>query len=498
MKFFKFEDLRKYFFKLVNLFAENKNYILCKYLPTSIMMTLSAYIYSLLRGVKDSILVPALGAELISFIKFYGVFPSTIIFFVCFSKLANILTRDKLYYVITSFFISFFMLYAFILSPNSEFLQPDLSSWAMQYPKLKYQIIMVQNWTVSLFYVMSELCGTVMLTLLFWQFANDLYSIKEAKSTYALFGLIGQLGLVAAGLVQREISTYFIEHPYDNMAWSLTIKWMMVSILFAGLGLMTIYWWMYKNVWPNPALCDRKHNSDKEKIRLSVLESFKYVFSSRYLWFIMLIVFCYGVGINLIESVWKDQLRIKYFTSNSYSAFMGNFHVYFGLITICIMMFGAYILRTFKWIVAALFTPLGAGFTGAVFFTLIILQDLFGPWLNSFDISLLTMAIMVGSLQVILFKAFNYAFVDATKEMAFIPLDRELRTKGKAAVDVIGGRFGKAFGAIMQQLMFQFISPNLSDLTHEIFIVFIITMALWVFSVISLNKEFIKVADNQQ
>ena len=138
------------------------------------------------------------------------------------------------------------------------------------------------------------------------------------------------------------------------------------------------------------------------------------------------------------------------------------------------------------------------GFTGAVFFTLIILQDLFGPWLNSFDISLLTMAIMVGSLQVILFKAFNYAFVDATKEMAFIPLDRELRTKGKAAVDVIGGRFGKAFGAIMQQLMFQFISPNLSDLTHEIFIVFIITMALWVFSVISLNKEFIKVADNQQ
>ncbi len=498
MKFFKVKDLQKYFVKLVNLFAENRNYILCKYLPTSIMMTLSAYIYSLLRGVKDSILVPALGAELISFIKFYGVFPSTIIFFICFSKLANLLTRDKLYYTITSFFISFFTLYAFILSPNSELLQPDLSDWIVEYPKLKYQIIMMQNWTVSLFYVMSELCGTVLLTLLFWQFANDLYSVKEAKRTYALFGLIGQLGLVAAGLVQREISTYFIYHPHDNMAWALTIKWMMVSILFAGLGLMVIYWWMYKNVWPNPALCNRKHNSDKEKIRLSVIESFKYVFSSRYLWFIMVIVFCYGVGINLIESVWKDQLRIKYATQSSYSAFMGDFHIYFGLIVICAMMFGAYILRTFKWIVAALFTPLGAGFTGVIFFTLIILQDLFGPWLSSFDISLLTMSIMVGSLQVILFKAFNYAFVDATKEMAFIPLDRELRTKGKAAVDVIGGRFGKAFGAIMQQLMFQFISPNLSDLTHEIFIAFVITMALWVFSVISLNREFIKVADSHQ
>ena len=77
--------------------------------------------------------------------------------------------------------------------------------------------------------------------------------------------------------------------------------------------------------------------------------------------------------------------------------------------------------------------------------------------------------------------------------MAFIPLDRELRTKGKAAVDVIGGRFGKSFGAVLQQLMFQFINPNLSNLTHEICMIFIIVMAIWVYSVVSLNKQFVKI-----
>jgi len=175
---------------------------------------------------------------------------------------------------------------------------------------------------------------------------------------------------------------------------------------------------------------------------------------------------------------------------------MGKFHIIFGFATIIVMMFGAYILRKFKWIVSALFTPLGAGFTGVIFFNLIIFRESFDELFSSFNMSLLSMAVMVGSLQVILFKSFNYAFVDATKEMAFIPLDRELRIKGKAAVDVIGGRFGKAFGAILQQLMFQFISPNLSELTCEIFFVFFITMIMWILAVVALNKEFYRLTKN--
>jgi len=481
--------------KVLESFRQNQRYILCKYLPTSVMLMLSAYIYSLLRGVKDSILVPKLGAELISYVKFYGVFPSTIIFFICFSKLANMLSRDRLYLVIVSFFICFFLLYAFAFGPYSNAFQPDLSHWIEAFPSLKYQITMIQNWTISLFYIMAELCGTVMLTLLFWQFANDLYSVREAKKTYALFGLIGQIGLVVAGIVQNHVSNYFLEHPTDHQTWALSLKWLMASIAFAGFGAIAIYHWMYRNVLFNQELCERQLNAVTEKVSLSVKDSFKYVFSSRYLWLIMLIVFCYGVGINLIESVWKDQLRLQYTSNSSYSAFMGKFHIYFGCATVSVMLLGNYILRTFKWIVAALCTPIGAGLSGATFFTLIIFKDLFKPLLDSFGMTVLSMAVILGSLQVIVFKSFNYAFVDATKEMAFIPLDRELRTKGKAAVDVIGGRFGKSFGAVLQQIMFQFINPNLSMLTHEICIAFIVTMGLWIFSVIALNKEFTKVAD---
>ena len=481
--------------KLLELIAQNKKYLLYKYAPTSLMLMLSAYIYSLLRGVKDSILVPRLGAELISFVKFYGVFPSTIIFFICFSKLANILSREKLYISIVSFFISFFLIYAFILEPYQPIFHPDLSQFAIKYTKLKYQIMLVENWTITLFYIMSELCGTVMLTLLFWQFANDLYTVSEAKKTYALFGLIGQSGLVIAGLVQNHISEHFINSMMDEKVWETSLKWMMISIAIAGIGAMAIYLWMYKNVLTNPELCQRQHNAVTEKVSLSVKDSFKYVFSSKYLWLIMVIVFCYGVGVNMIESVWKDQIRQQYSTQNAYSSFIGKFHIFFGCSTIAVMLLGNYILRTFRWLVPALCTPIGAGSTGVIFFSVIIFKDFFKPLLDNYNLTLVSLAVILGSIQVIIFKSFNYAFVDATKEMAFIPLDRELRTKGKAAVDVIGGRFGKSFGAILQQLMFHFISPSLSNLTVELCIAFVITMTMWIFSVIALNKEFIKVAD---
>jgi AAA family ATP:ADP antiporter len=64
----------------------------------------------------------------------------------------------------------------------------------------------------------------------------------------------------------------------------------------------------------------------------------------------------------------------------------------------------------------------------------------------------LMLAVIIGAAQNIVSKGAKYALFDPCKEAAYIPLDSESKTKGKAAVDVVGGVLGKSGGSIVQQV----------------------------------------------
>lgn len=49
-------------------------------------------------------------------------------------------------------------------------------------------------------------------------------------------------------------------------------------------------------------------------------------------------------------------------------------------------------------------------------------------------------------------QATKYALFDPTTQMAYIPLDEESKSKGKAAIDVLGSRVGKSVGALLLQV----------------------------------------------
>jgi AAA family ATP:ADP antiporter len=93
------------------------------------------------------------------------------------------------------------------------------------------------------------------------------------------------------------------------------------------------------------------------------------------------------------------------------------------------------------------------GVTGLAFFALTIFGNFFAPLTAMLGLTPLMMAVFVGAAQNILSKSSKYSLFDPCKEMAYIPLDRESKTKGKAAIDVIGNPLGKSGGALIQQIL---------------------------------------------
>jgi len=84
--------------------------------------------------------------------------------------------------------------------------------------------------------------------------------------------------------------------------------------------------------------------------------------------------------------------------------------------------------------------------------------------------------------------------------MAYIPLDPELKAKGKAAVDVIGGRMGKALGSVTMITLYSITGvADAVALAPVIMVISGIIVAVWLFSVVALNRLYHKsLAENEK
>jgi ATP/ADP translocase len=75
-------------------------------------------------------------------------------------------------------------------------------------------IAILRNWTYCMFYVMAELWGSVVVSVLFWGFANAITTVDEAESFYPLFGLGANVALIFSGQVLSTFhSTRFSTIP---------------------------------------------------------------------------------------------------------------------------------------------------------------------------------------------------------------------------------------------------------------------------------------------
>ena len=446
-------------------------------------MILIIYIYSTQRIIKDSLIITNLGAELISTIKLWAVLPLAIITMLIYAKLSDIFKKTQLFHLLNIFFISYFLLFTFIIQPNINYFTFNLQHIKDYIPYLRYMFMMIENWSYILYYILSELWGSVMLSLMFWQISNKVFKIEQAKRIYPLLGMVGQLGMLMSGQI-----SYFFTNKSLFSTWIQSLKYINISVLFASLILSILFFLLCKYIISYDEINIKKNNKKK----MSFIDGLKHVFTSKYIGLIASLILCYGVSINLVEGVWKAQTKILNPDMQSYTAFMSRIQYYTGICSMIAMYCSSYIISSIPWKYAALFTPFMIFITGTIFFIFSIYKHNISYIFTFITAAPIIITVFVGSFQNILSKATKYAFFDPTKEIAYIPLNENLKSKGKAAADVIGGRLGKSGGAFIQWLLLLNPTSNLINISHYLFLIFIIIMIIWIFAVSSLAKEFKK------
>ncbi|MFY9589871.1 Npt1/Npt2 family nucleotide transporter [Rickettsia endosymbiont of Halotydeus destructor] len=473
------------------------------FLPMALMMLCILFNFGALRSIKDALVVPSMGAEVISFLKLWLVLPSCIIFTILYVKLSNKFNFEYIFYIIVSCFLLFFLIFAYVIFPNQDFYHPNpelINRLILSYPNFQWFIKIASKWSYAVMYIFSELWSAVVINLMFWQFANHIFDTSNAKRFYPVLGMVGNVGLILAGNVLVAFSQVKEVIDFDLLPTSFTpeyqseamLKPVMSIIVIAGITAMILF-----RVINRFILTDATHTLDLKKVKaktktsLSVMDSLKLIIKSKYIGRIALLIICYGLLINIVEGPWKAKVKELYPNTIDYVHFMGKFNIWMGLSCVTFMVIGSNILRRLSWLIAALLTPLMLFITGFLFFIFIIFLDEIGAAVE--NINLLYAAVLVGGIQNILSKSAKYSLFDSTKEMAYIPLSLELRTKGKAAVEVIGTKFGKSLGAFTQSLIFIIIpSATFDSIIFYLLIVFIVIVAVWLWDIVKLNQEYIK------
>lgn len=476
-------------------------YELKKLIPMLLIFFFISFDYNVLRTLKDSLLITAKssGAEVIPFVKVWAMFPGAILMTLLFTWLSNRLSREKVFYVILSIFLAYFFIFTFALYPFQEFIHPHATADYMEKilpPGFKGMIAMFRYWSFTLFYVMSELWGNIILFVLFWGFANQVTKIGEAKRFYGLFGV----GANFSGIFAGQASVYCCNFtraggyvPIGADTWHQTLVLIVSLVLVGGFIVIALFRWMNKNVLTDPRFYDPSSVSSEEEVKgnLSLKDSFSVLLRSRYLLCIAIVVVSYNLVINLTEVIWKHQVKELYPNPNDYTLYMNNVVSIIGLVaTLSSLFVAGNAIRKLGWAFTAMLTPAIILVTSIGFFTCFFLKKTSPDLVISFlGMTPLMMTVFLGTSQNIMSRGAKYSVFDATKEMAFVPLSPQTKLVGKAAIDGVCSRLGKSGGSVVHQGLL-LIFATLSVSAPYVGCVLLLVTSIWVVAIKVLGKEF--------
>jgi AAA family ATP:ADP antiporter len=453
-----------------------------------------------LRTLKDSLIVANIGPEAVTFIKMYVITPAALSFMLLYTYMSERLSFDRIFLCIAAFFLLFFVLFGFVIYPNREFFHPapetitqlinsklHLVFFDLDLAHFKWFFKIYGKWSFVSYYVIAELWGSAMIFMMYWQFVNHTTKVADAKRLYPVYSFIAHIGAALAGVVAERLSHAREENFMSSFMLTACLCTIFASILFL---------YNYRTTKSHHFKVTAFNKAGELRSKLTLMESLKIICSSKYLGLIIVIVLGYGICINLIEGLWRETTHSVYTDTISYTRFMGKVTIYTAIGAMTGMILSGPILRIFGWLFGALVLPIVMLVTGLLFAAFFLFGDHLAPYIAPYGVSVAFVAGWIGAFQNILTKTVKYSLFDITKEMAYIPAGEHLRSKGKAAVDIIGQRWGKSLGSFIQSSLFIiFPLATYMTLAPYMIVIYIVIIVIWIYTARKLNTAYLHKAE---
>lgn len=474
----------KSFGKIRNFLWPIHAFELKKLIPMFILFFLISFVYNVLRNLKVSLFMDGSSsfAELMPFLKLGAVLPGALFFTYVFTLLISRFTREHVFYIMLTGFMSYFALFLFVLYPNDQYLRLDMLADFLQANVFTNDgfrgfIAAIRYLNLTVFYVICEMWSVVVLSMMFWGFANEVTKVEEAKRFYAIFALgANSSGILSGGFGQIEgLSFVPVTSFYVNNEW---IFLQLCAVLVIGMVVMYLFHWLNKEVFH----LENEHIKLKAKEKLSLKECFYYLSKSRYLIYMVIIVVGYNVVYNLADNMWVYKIQEIYPNKRDANTYMNNITSIMGYTAVALaLLLSGNVIRRFGWTIAALITPIVWLLTGMGFFSGLVLEkSMFFDVFSAFASNPSNVVLLLGSIQICLGRACKYTVFDEAKEIAFIPLPKENQRKGKAVVDGLASRFGKSGGSLILILL-GLIGSKAEIIPYVSVIVFVVLIA-WLYA----------------
>lgn len=460
------------------------------------MMCSSIFCYTILRILKDTYILsaPLATANSISFVKFGFVTPISVIYMYFFCCLTNRFTREKVFFFSVLPLIIFFVLFYLVFIPNIEFFHMSVERvkyYQDLFPRLRNFIPVIGYWGFTLFYVAAELVGTVVITFLFWDFANYCVTPDEATRFYPLFATYSYACFAIAGFVMPGVFNRADKFPRGSKEYSDALFVNFYLIIGSLLFFLLLYFLINRYIVVDSNSNNNMVSTKKLKPKISFSESMMTIWRSKYLMSIVLVIVCYGVSTNLMELTWKEVFRRELDGGQVEMAkYLSTFYSVTAVFTVLIGFLNKFLLKRFGWLVPTAMVPLFLMFSSFIFFFLIV----FGVYIPSkflFGYSATCLAMQLGFLQDNFAKGGRYGVLDPNLQMVYMPLDDELKSKGKASVDIIGSRVGKSLGSFIEfssSMLFR--GADQVALAPIFMPIVVVSCGVWWLSVVYLSKGY--------